>query len=661
MPLPEKRPLSHSGKRPLSLACFGFGFYWAWLWVLGTSPIPALFPAGRTSTELLVIFTVTSAVSTLVMFSGAVFSKRLSSSVGRHILVTGACLFGLAGTVLLALYRGNPAGDWSALVAISLGKGVSQACFNLLWCRLYSSVGIKRAGLYMSGSITIGALFYLAVINMQPVFALISTLLLLIVATGVYVLAERDCVAEVGCDQEARADIEAELDQKACPIVEARQGQEVGLVIGTGRNRGAKVSAEPEFGQEAVTGAGAGPVPEPFCKAGTGGAAPAKAAAFLFFLFWRLFLGIGIYAVAFAFFNSTLFMPNRGETLLIFFLSLLFVAILGVFISLIIIMVPRRFDLVFVYRLAFPLMAVGFLLIPLLGAEKGSLANIFVMVGFTVFDILTWLILASVSERLQISPYAVFGFGRGIHFFGLFVGSLAAMLCMNSEEGFQELFMPLSLLMVFMLIVASTLVLTEAELFGKGFLSFARSTRPENDGQKAGRTGGSGGVHRAGRASRTDALDVACSTEETTDFTGVDDARVANGVDGTGKAGNIDGVDGASGAGGEACGTDALSKTDGSYAAGRANAVGGADGSQKRARWRERCEAVAKEYDLSPREEEVFILLAKGRDTIFIQSELGISNHTVRSHVYHIYQKLNVHSRQELLDFIEDSRSDRMV
>jgi len=70
--------------------------------------------------------------------------------------------------------------------------------------------------------------------------------------------------------------------------------------------------------------------------------------------------------------------------------------------------------------------------------------------------------------------------------------------------------------------------------------------------------------------------------------------------------------------------------------------------------WRQRCKRVAEKYGLSTREEEVLMLLAKGRSLAVIRDTLGIASGTVRTHVYHVYQKVGVHSRQELLDLIED-------
>lgn len=69
--------------------------------------------------------------------------------------------------------------------------------------------------------------------------------------------------------------------------------------------------------------------------------------------------------------------------------------------------------------------------------------------------------------------------------------------------------------------------------------------------------------------------------------------------------------------------------------------------------------ALSSEYGLSPRENEVLYLLAKGRNAEFIQDELVVSRHTAKAHIYHIYQKTGVHSRQELIDMLEEMDIDR--
>lgn len=63
--------------------------------------------------------------------------------------------------------------------------------------------------------------------------------------------------------------------------------------------------------------------------------------------------------------------------------------------------------------------------------------------------------------------------------------------------------------------------------------------------------------------------------------------------------------------------------------------------------------AIAERGGLSPREREIFLMLAHGRDTAYIQEKLFISQGTVRSHRDRIYRKLGIHSKQELLDLVE--------
>ncbi len=67
----------------------------------------------------------------------------------------------------------------------------------------------------------------------------------------------------------------------------------------------------------------------------------------------------------------------------------------------------------------------------------------------------------------------------------------------------------------------------------------------------------------------------------------------------------------------------------------------------------ERCEKLAKRYKLTQRETEVMVLLAKGRSLERVQKELFIAKGTATAHAHHIYQKLGIHSRQELMDLVD--------
>lgn len=67
-----------------------------------------------------------------------------------------------------------------------------------------------------------------------------------------------------------------------------------------------------------------------------------------------------------------------------------------------------------------------------------------------------------------------------------------------------------------------------------------------------------------------------------------------------------------------------------------------------------RCERVAGEHGLSPRETEILAYLGRGHGIAFIAGTLVISESTVRTHVKSIYRKLEVSSREELLQLIDD-------
>lgn len=67
-----------------------------------------------------------------------------------------------------------------------------------------------------------------------------------------------------------------------------------------------------------------------------------------------------------------------------------------------------------------------------------------------------------------------------------------------------------------------------------------------------------------------------------------------------------------------------------------------------------KCMEVAKRHALSARETDVFMMLAQGRTMTYIQNQLVLSQSTVKTHARNIYKKLNVSSKQELIDLVEN-------
>lgn len=70
------------------------------------------------------------------------------------------------------------------------------------------------------------------------------------------------------------------------------------------------------------------------------------------------------------------------------------------------------------------------------------------------------------------------------------------------------------------------------------------------------------------------------------------------------------------------------------------------------------CDAAIEEFSLSKREGEILKYIARGYTIDNISKKLVISPYTTQTHVRHIYSKMNVHKRSELLDYINMHRSD---
>lgn len=77
------------------------------------------------------------------------------------------------------------------------------------------------------------------------------------------------------------------------------------------------------------------------------------------------------------------------------------------------------------------------------------------------------------------------------------------------------------------------------------------------------------------------------------------------------------------------------------------------------ASWDEVCASMAERFALTPRERDVFVLLARGRNSRFIEEALVVSKNTVKTHTRNLYRKLDVHSQQQLIDAVEKERLEK--
>ena len=67
------------------------------------------------------------------------------------------------------------------------------------------------------------------------------------------------------------------------------------------------------------------------------------------------------------------------------------------------------------------------------------------------------------------------------------------------------------------------------------------------------------------------------------------------------------------------------------------------------------CELLQKKFGLSDRETEIAFLLARGYSRPYIREKLFISKNTVATHIRHIYGKLGIHSKEELIDLVTEA------
>jgi DNA-binding CsgD family transcriptional regulator len=69
-----------------------------------------------------------------------------------------------------------------------------------------------------------------------------------------------------------------------------------------------------------------------------------------------------------------------------------------------------------------------------------------------------------------------------------------------------------------------------------------------------------------------------------------------------------------------------------------------------------RCAARAEEAGLTPREAEIFELVAQGLDPAQIEQALFLSHNTLKTHLRHIYAKLGTHTRAETVALVAGER-----
>ena len=244
---------------------------------------------------------------------------------------------------------------------------------------------------------------------------------------------------------------------------------------------------------------------------------------------------------------------------------------------------------------------VGFALMPL-SSTSIALSFSVVSAGYTLFEILVWVILSEVASRFQFTSVQVFGFGRALVLLtGVIAGTLIANMLLSLGVGAQ-LFSAVAAVAVISITFLRTYVLTSADI-----AVFGQNLSEEMGEVPAGAIGTIGQGALSDKGSQ---------------------AQPTSGV--------------------------AVKRAHGQ------RAETSAEPAPQKVPFQRKCAIIGEYYGLTRREVDVFRLIAAGRNSTRIQEELSISAGTVNTHSHHVFQKLDVHSQQEVIDLFQHADLDRM-
>ena len=257
-----------------------------------------------------------------------------------------------------------------------------------------------------------------------------------------------------------------------------------------------------------------------------------------------------------------------------------------------------RLGLTSVFRVVYPLVITGFLLLPFLGAGYLNLFAAFTYMVFSLVLMLMMMQCAQVSRDRGINPVFIYAFFGAVVYLMQAVGFLLGWVSdFVSVDGFDWLFF---VAMVSSYVLGITLLVSTGTLF-KAVASKGTVTADPIEFLRRGSADADGRSPASGPAK---------------------DGKPAKPAKPAPKRRN------------------------------RPSASD--DAGAIRDRTSKQCRAMQEAFGLSTRETEVMELIARGNSMASIAERLVISENTVRTHAKHIYTKLDIHKRQELLDMLHE-------
>lgn len=286
------------------------------------------------------------------------------------------------------------------------------------------------------------------------------------------------------------------------------------------------------------------------------------------------------------------------------------------------------------FRMAFPVVAAMVVFVPFASEGYSRLFSTVLLTGYDFVALLLLYQVAYASHKFGVSSYALMALFSGCTKLCLLAALVAGGIFGGQEtEGAPSTvrFLVLSCAVIYLLAITLTLLSRDRRKRSQRRRERAELEHPHE--------------HERGRAQK-DALTEARAQKAAGETTG----NHTDGADG------IDGMNGANDAN-DADGEASRNAQDGRRPTrpglvlhGEENGDNGRQPSGENEPFDAICRELSERYGLTGRETEILGHLARGRTNTRIAEDLVISPSTVRGHIRHIYTKLDVHDRQELID-----------
>lgn len=304
------------------------------------------------------------------------------------------------------------------------------------------------------------------------------------------------------------------------------------------------------------------------------------------------------------------------------------------------------------FRPLIPFIAVTAVFIPFAAGDDGIWGTSIVLVGYMTFEALMWIFFAELAQRFRLSPIFVCGLGRGVMALAALGGSTLPLFseALPLSNAFGEAGVVFVVIIAMML--AYTLLPDEREMASIVTVDPHKAAAVHNISRTPLIVVNEGETLVAGQ-SLVAAKDAAEGAPGESESASRDEQSAASPSENSPVEEETSFFEEASPA--PATSRPRMDFSRSIFAEEPSEETPLPEESQiKRDHFRERCEAVANTYLLSRRENEVMYYLARGYKSSFIQQQLYISEGTAKTHIRHIYRKLDIHSQQELIHLIDE-------